>query len=243
LDPTLGVKSMTRGGSKTAEASLRADDIDKTKMPVEGEEPGFAAVTTEVGEKGADLAGTVIQQDSEGTFEPGSESLKLERSARVWEAIPAGCEGRVATQRMEDRVGEREAAKDIARILDISAGRTDFEILTMLNEQEVKYPTVLFRQIWEQQKSLPLRRAGVSAEVTARLLEIGNEEVKDLIRKGLSNSKDLRLLPLVVKLGGRALNFGVEASGPHLALLSSAMSGTFEGEAELKLCYEDNADE
>jgi hypothetical protein len=80
---------------------------------------------------------------------------------------------------MEDRVGEREAAKDIARILDISAGRTDFEILKMLNEQEVKYPAVLFRQIWEQQKSLPFRRAGVNAEVTAKLLEIGNEEVKD----------------------------------------------------------------
>jgi hypothetical protein len=59
----------------------------------------------------------------------------------------------------------------------------------------------------------------------------------------LSNSKDLRLLPLVVKLGAGALNFGVEASSPHLALLSSAMSGTFVGEAELKLCYEDKADE
>jgi hypothetical protein len=93
----VGVEFMTRGGSKTVEASLRADHIDKTKLPVEGDEPGFAAVATEVGEKGADLAGTVIQQDSEGTFELGSEILKLERSARVWEAIPVGCEGRVAT--------------------------------------------------------------------------------------------------------------------------------------------------
>jgi hypothetical protein len=88
-----------------------------------------------------------------------------------------------------------------------------------------------------------LSRAGVNAEVIARLLEIGNEEVKDLVRRTLSNSKDLRLLPLIVKLENRGLDLGVKASSAHLALLSSAMGGSFEGETELELCYDDKADE
>jgi hypothetical protein len=68
----------------------------------------------------------------------------LERSAKVCEEVPAECEGGAGRQ---GPVGEREAAKDIARILDISAGRTVLEILEALRGQQEKYPVVLFCQI------------------------------------------------------------------------------------------------